>query len=116
MLMIISPKSISILFTYFILLLCCGTSLTHADIQQYREELKQSVRTQPEYSIVLQEKLQDAGQQFEAVGIFSEARRVYQYLDLIWEKYPPADNARHQLIKKKIASLKKNRTRPWPVP
>ncbi|GAB6145901.1 hypothetical protein [Desulfocicer niacini] len=112
MLMIISPKSISILFTYFILLLCCGTSLAHADIQQYREELKQSVRTQPEYSIVLQEKLQDAGQQFEAVGIFSEARRVYQYLDLIWEKYPPADNARHQLIKKKIASLKKKQDTP----
>ncbi|MBU1344258.1 MAG: hypothetical protein KKE44_17920 [Proteobacteria bacterium] len=105
-------KSITILFVCFMILVCGSSSPAQADIQQYRQDLKQSVKTLPEHSIVLQDKLLDAGQQFETVGIFSEARRVYQYLDLIWEKHPPADNTRHQLLKKKIASLKNKQDTP----
>ena len=108
----IVKKCIAFFFVFFMILLCCSISSVQADIQQYRQDLKQTVRTLPEHSIVLQDKLMDAGQQFEAVGIFSEARRAYQYLDLIWNKYPPTDNTQQQLIKKKIASLKKKQDTP----
>jgi len=108
-----TPKEcITILFVFFIVLLWCSISPAQADIQQYRQDLKQTVRTLPQHSIVLQDKLLDAGQQFEIVGIFSEARRAYQYLDLIWDKYPPTDNTRHQILKTKIASLKKKQDTP----
>ena len=47
-----------------------------------------------------------------AAGIFSEARRCYQYLDFIWEKFPPTDPARHPALKQKIATLKKRQDNP----
>ncbi|MFH2057533.1 MAG: hypothetical protein ABIJ59_01365 [Pseudomonadota bacterium] len=103
---------ITTLFVFSVISLCCSISPVQADIQQYRQDLKQAVRNLPEDSIILHDKLLDAGQEFESVGIFSEARRAYQYLDLIWEKYPPTDNARHQLLKQKIAALKKKQDTP----
>ena len=110
-------KAINIipLFVFAVILLCCSSiSFALADIQKYRQDLKHAVRTLPESSIVLHDKLFKAGQAFESVGIFSEARRAYQYLDLIWDKYPPTDDRRHQLLKKKIASLKKKQDTPQP--
>ena len=102
------------LFVFAVILLCCSISPAQADIQKYRQDLKHAVKTLPESSIVFHDKLFKGGQAFESVGIFSEARRVYQYLDLIWDKYPPTDNGRHQLLKKKIAALKKKKDIPLP--
>ncbi|SMD02246.1 hypothetical protein SAMN02746065_1223 [Desulfocicer vacuolatum DSM 3385] len=104
--------NLTALFFGVVTLLCCSISPARADIQKYRQDLKQAVRTLPEASIVLHDKLFDTGQVFETVGVFSEARRAYQYLDLIWDKYPPTDNGRHQLLKKKIAALKKKQDTP----
>ena len=77
-----------------------------------KQTLKQAIQTLPQDSHKLQDTLLKTGEQFEAAGIFSEARRCYQYLDFIWEKFPPADPARHPALKQKIAKLKKRQDNP----
>jgi len=77
-----------------------------------KQTLKQAIQTLPQDSHKLQDTLLKTGEQFEAAGIFSEARRCYQYLDFIWEKFPPTDPARHPALKQKIAKLKKRQDNP----
>ena len=82
------------------------------DMEALKQTLKQAVQTLPQGSRELQDTLMDIGGQFEAAGIFSEARRCYQYLDFIWEKAPPVDPSRHTALKQKIAELKNRQDNP----
>ncbi|WP_035237102.1 hypothetical protein [Desulfobacter vibrioformis] len=85
-------------------------ALTNAEA--LKQTLKQAIQTLPQDSETLQETLLKTGEQFEAAGIFSEARRCYQYLDFIWEKFPPADPARSPALKRKITELKNRQDNP----
>jgi len=89
-----------------LLVLSSADAFGAIDIHQLRQDLKQSIQNLPKDSPELQDTLLDSGKTFEAAGLFSEARRCYQYLDWLWENFPPTDPSRHPRLKQKIAELK----------
>ncbi len=103
-------KAICLIILLF--LLCCGPSWAWADLGKLKSDLKQAVLSLPEDSKVLHDKLLEAGERFEKAGIYSEARRYYKYLDILWDKHPPAEKNDHQRLRTKIAAIAKKQDVP----